>query len=85
MLSISSSGYQNCESIPTETIISEYHTLRTKSKKVMKHHPMNSLQMEDLSIDYTKENKFFKGFLLALPVCALIWGITILGIKSLFF
>lgn len=85
MLSISNSAYQDYEGVPTETVISEYQALRAKPLMIDKKHPMNNLQMENLSVDYTQENKFFKGFLLALPVSVLFWGITILGIHSLFF
>jgi hypothetical protein len=84
-LFISSNAYQNHESVLTETVISEYNTLLGKSEMAIENLPINNLQMEDLSVDYTQENKFFKGFLLALPIATLLWGITILGIKSLFF
>lgn len=43
------------------------------------------LDWEHLSINYTHENRFFKGFFFALPVSILMWVAIIWGIKALIF
>lgn len=44
--------------------------------------PVRSVQAV---MKYTKKGGFFKGLLLALPVCLLLWGTFIWTVKALFF
>jgi len=43
------------------------------------------LHWDQFTINYTQESRYFKGFLLALPVSMLMWVGIILGIRAIFF
>lgn len=82
---LSSNTYRYDESIPAETVISEYDTRFIDSGMMNERRSINTLQLDDLSIDYRKEGTFFEGFILFLPISVLLWGIIILAVKTLFF
>lgn len=51
-----------------------------KEKTAKTHYDWNQC-----SINYSKENRFFKGLILALPISIVMWAGIIWGIRSLFF
>lgn len=84
-MQISTNAAKTRKHLSVESIIPGNGNGRASSKAVMGAPSPYPCEMEDLSIDYTKEDGFMKGFLLALPISALLWAAVILGINTVFF
>ena len=82
---ITKNVYQSYETVPDEAACADFERLLDEPEVAIKKPAMNDIQWEDLSVNYVKENGFFKGFIATLPVSIALWAVLIWGIKALFF
>ena len=70
---IPSCFYQEPDRPYTDSEIPLTEILPPESDFIFRKGSTNDIEWDDVSIDYTLENSFFKGFLYALPVGVALW------------
>lgn len=75
--------YQEHDRPFTDFLISLPQITETESGFIVEEVLTSGNQCEDISIDYSQGNSFFKGVLYALPVSLLFWVFLIWAIREL--
>jgi hypothetical protein len=79
---IPNSYYRNYDRTPTESDWPLPVIFPEEPEVGVEKVPTGDIKSEEVSIDYTQENGFFKGLLYALPAGLLFWALLIWAVRE---